>query len=521
MKPQTLLFLFMMLATQAAFAQRGNPLTKLGTQTPDEMIGEFMREHQIPGMTLAIVQAPYVSRVVGYGTADIERQLLSSPNTLWPVGEMTQAYTAVAILQLVEAGKLTVDSPLNELIPDLPEAWQPITLRQLLGHSSGLPDYMAQPGFDATRAYEPADVLGLIKQPPLAFKSGTQVARSASNFFLLGLVIEKASGMSYEAFVTKNQFERLGLRNTLFPTALSHVKQEAVEKNGNLHKQFLVEPPYIHPTELATGYAETNGKLVPVPHSNARALFANGAVLASAPDISLWDIGLAGGILVKEPANRALIYSGFKPADGTTYPANAGWRFNGHKGFMDITGNAPGFSVYLSRFTDKSELVCVTLCANKGGVDLTELARRVAGCFDPKLGPPADQSTMTCLESSFSVSVTMDRLESYLKSQGVSIMARVNHTDGAKGVGLDLRPTETLIFGNPAVGTHLMISQQSVALDLPLRMAAWLDEKGSVWLGWHEPSSIAGQHQITDRAVLLAKMKTALEAAARQATSAY
>jgi uncharacterized protein (DUF302 family) len=60
---------------------------------------------------------------------------------------------------------------------------------------------------------------------------------------------------------------------------------------------------------------------------------------------------------------------------------------------------------------------------------------------------------------------------------------RVNHTDAGKRVGLDLRPTETLIFGNPAAGTHLMISQQEVALDLPLRMAAWLDEKGSVWLG--------------------------------------
>lgn len=82
MKLKTLLCLFLMLATQAAFAQRGNPLTQLGTQTPDEMIGEFMREHQIPGMTLAIVQAPYVSRVVGYGTADVERRLLNSPNTL-------------------------------------------------------------------------------------------------------------------------------------------------------------------------------------------------------------------------------------------------------------------------------------------------------------------------------------------------------------------------------------------------------------------------------------------------------
>jgi uncharacterized protein (DUF302 family) len=128
---------------------------------------------------------------------------------------------------------------------------------------------------------------------------------------------------------------------------------------------------------------------------------------------------------------------------------------------------------------------------------------------------------MTCLESSFSVNVTMDRLENYLKSQGTAIIARVNHTDAAKRVGLDLRPTETLIFGNPAAGTHLMISQQGVALDLPLRMAAWLDEKGRVWLGWHEPSLLVEQHHITDRAEVLTKMKTSLDEAAKQATAPY
>jgi len=66
-----------------------------------------------------------------------------------------------------------------------------------------------------------------------------------------------------------------------------------------------------------------------------------------------------------------------------------------------------------------------------------------------------------------------------------------------------------------------MISQQEVALDLPLRMAAWLDEKGSVWLGWHEPSLLAEQHNITDRAEVLAKMRAALDMAARHATSPY
>jgi uncharacterized protein (DUF302 family) len=278
---------------------------------------------------------------------------------------------------------------------------------------------------------------------------------------------------------------------------------------------------YIDPTEVASGYIPVDGQLARLPISSQSALFANGTIWASATDISLWDIGLAGGILVKDPKNRAFIYSGFELKDGTKVAAHCGWRFPAHKGLMDITGNAPGFSVYLSRFTDKSELVCVTLCANKGGVDLTELARRVAGCFDAKLGPPIDPAVMTCLESCFAPKITMDRLESFLRTKGVGIAARVDHAAAAKKANLELRPTETLVFGNPAVGTHLMISNQAIALDLPLRAAVWQDEKGSVWLGWHNMAAVAAQYQITEHNILLQKMNAALAAAARYATSPY
>ena len=509
------------LGVTGVFAQRGNPQTSFGGQTPDAMIADFMQEHQIAGMTLAIVQAPYIPRVVGYGVADKERALLASPNTLWMIGELTQAYTAVALMQLVEAGQLTLDARLGDTLPDLPQEWQALTVRQLMGHASGLPDYTRQPGFDFTKDYQPADVLASIKGQPLAFTPGTRVARSASNFFLLGLVIEKISGLSYEEFVTRGQIEPLGLKNTLFPSGLAKVKSEAVELNGNHHKQFLAERAYIDPTELARGYAEVDGKVVAIAPGSQSALFAHGTILASATDISIWDMGLAGGILVKQPENRALIYHGFKLADGTVWPANAGWRFPATKGLMDITGHAPGYSVYLSRFTDKADLLCVTLCANKGGVDLTELARRVAGAFKASLGPPADPANLTCVESCFPVNVTIDRLEAWLKSQGTGIIARVDHAVAAKRAGLDLRPTETLIFGNPAVGTHLMLSRQPVAADLPLRMVAWLDEKGRVWLGWHEPSLLAAQHGIADQAEVVAKMKAGLAAAAAHATSPY
>ena len=508
-------------SASSATAERGNPRVEFEGETIDAMIADFMEEHRIPGMTLAIVQAPYIPRVVGYGVSDVEKGLLASPKTLWNVGQMTQAYTAVAIMQLVEAGKLSLEDSVGKHVAGLPTEWHAITVRQLMAHASGLPDFTKQTGFDLTREYAPAEVVALVAQTPLTFQPGTAVANSATDFYLLGLVVEAASGMSYEAFVTENQIKRLGLKNTMFASDLPKVKQEAVEANGLKHREFLRERAYIDPTEMATGYAEHSEKLTPVKRNAQSALFANGAVLASAEDISLWDMGLAGELLIKEKANRDFLYAPVKLENGFTVPAHCGWRFPGHRGLMDIEGNAPGFSCYLSRFTDKSELLCVTLCANKEGVDLSELARRIAGAFIRALGPPVGPQVMTCRESCYPVAQTVDRLAALLKSKGIEVAACVDHAAAAKKKGLDLPATEVLIFGNPTVGTQLMQSRRSVALDLPLRVVVWEEPDGTVWAGYHDVGRMAAQHGIGDRDEVVAAMQSGLEAMLSQATSPY
>jgi CubicO group peptidase (beta-lactamase class C family)/uncharacterized protein (DUF302 family) len=511
----------MLSAVPPANAQRGSPVVQFEGQTIDEMIAAFMKEHRIPGMTLAIVQAPYIPRVVGYGVSDAERGLLASPKTLWNVGQLTEAYTAVAIMQLVEAGKLSVDDPIGKHVANLPSTWQAVTVRQLLAHASGLPDYTRQPSFQPAREYKPDEVIALVKDVAPAFKPGTGVANSATDFFLLGLVVERASGMSYEAFVTKYQIEKLGLKNTMFASALSSIKQEAIDTKNGKHQKFLHERAYIDPTELAVGNSEKEGKLTPVPRNSPSAWYAHGSLLASAEDISLWDVGLAGTLLVTQKENRDFLYHAIKLNDGTLVPSHCGWRFTAHKGFMDIRGNVPGFSCYLSRFTDPSELVCVTLCANKEGVELTELARRIAGAFDRKLGPPVGPKVMKCLESGYPVATTVDRLAAFLKSKGVDVAARIDHAAAAKKKGLSLRPTEVLVFGNPAVGTHLMLSRPSVALDLPMRVLVWEETDGTVWVGFHDVADLARQHGITDRTDTVEEMRRGLAAALTQAIAPY
>lgn len=129
-------------------AERGNPSLSFAGQTIDEMVVEFMAEHDIPGLALAIVQAPYIPRVSGYGVADTEQKRLVASNTLFNLGQMVEAYTAVAVMQLVEMDKLGLDDPASKHLKDWPTTWGGVSGRHLLMHCSGIADYTREPGYD-------------------------------------------------------------------------------------------------------------------------------------------------------------------------------------------------------------------------------------------------------------------------------------------------------------------------------------------------------------------------------------
>ncbi len=112
--------------------------------------------------------------------------------------------------------------------------------------------------------------------------------------------------------------------------------------------------------------------------------------------------------------------------------------------------------------------------------------------------------------SSYSVQKTMDRFEKIVKDKGFNVIARVNHTAAAKKSGSTLRPTELLIFGNPKLGTQLMLSNQTIGIDLPLKVLIWEDDKGVVTLSYNDPAWLQKRHDITDRDKAFAKMTGAL-----------
>ncbi len=496
---------------------RGHPKVVHLGQSVDQMIYEFMQERQIPGLTLAIVQAPYITRVVSYGLSDISQKRLASTKTVWAVGPISQGYAAVAVMQLCEQGKLDLKDKASKYLSDLPAAWSGITVLQLLQHASGMADYRLQGGYDGSKSQSPAELIATVKGLPLAFTPGSDIAQSATNFLLLAQIVEKASGCSYRDFVTKNQIEALGLRHTYFAEDLPKLKEENVGTNNNRHKDFLKVLEFIDPTEHATGYS---ADLVSVPIAAPSSLKGFGDIWASAEDISVWDIGLAGSLLIAKPEDRALIFKPTKLDIGKMAPDMAGWQFYHHKGLMDIKGNAPGFSSLLSRFTDPAELVCVTLLANKDGIDFTNLGRRIAAAFGNALQSGGDDRKLFLRESVFGVDETMARIEAELKRLNIPVFAKSDHAKNAKDASLELRPTQVIVIGSPAVATGLMQAEQSMALELPLRISVWEDAKGSVWVAFPQMNKLAaayGQHE--NPSVL--KIQTLMEGIVAKACSAY
>lgn len=488
---------------------RGNAKVAYLGKSIDQMVYEFMEEKGIPGMTLAIVQAPYIPRVVGYGVTDLEEGKLAAAKTLWPVGSISQGFAAVAIMQLYEKGKLDLNDKLSAYLKNLPASWQNITVKQLLQHSSGIPDYRTLPSFDPAVSYAPEQLIALVSSLPVAFEPGTDVRQSATNFLLLANIVEKAGKMPYRDFVKKYQIDFLGLKQTYFNEDLGSVKQEDVATTNRLHSLFKHDKEYINPAETSTGYREADGQLVKVSPLNNLKGFAD--IWASAENISHWDIALAGGVLIAKPENRDMIYKPTTLANGRVVPAMAGWQFYSHKGLMDIKGSMPGHSTFLSRFTDASELVCVTLLANKENVDLTNLGRRIAAAFDnEKLGTGADDNLLYTYESQFSADETMARIEQTLKGLNIPVFALFDHGKNAEEVGLELRPTKVIVFGSPKVGTKLMQENPSIAIELPLKISVWEDRQGSVWVSFPQMNEMAARYGMENNPIV-ANMQGLLE----------
>jgi CubicO group peptidase (beta-lactamase class C family) len=235
-----------------------------------------MNERKIPGLQLAIVKDNKVVKIANYGVANIQDTVAVNDNTVFTINSMTKAFTGVAIVQLLEQGKLQLDVGISNYLTDLPEAWRGLTIKKLMSHTSGLPSILGNwanlidgPDFDT--AWQ------LVQEKPMQFTSDSTFKYNQTGYVLLGKIIDKISGMPFVDFITQNQLNTIGMKQTA--------------DAGFAHFETVIP----HQSSAYT-YIQT-GKLTNISANFSPALRTAAGMTSSARELALWAIALQTGTL--------------------------------------------------------------------------------------------------------------------------------------------------------------------------------------------------------------------------------
>lgn len=328
-------------------------------QQIDQLLKKYAEYGQFNGSALVAEQGKPIYKK-GFGMANMEWDIPNAPNTKHRLGSITKQFTAMLILQLAEQGKLKLDVPITTYLPDYPKGnGDQITIHHLLTHTSGIPNYTSFPNFfkDLSKNYySPADFVKQFSGMPLEFKPGEKFAYSNSGYFLLGYIIEKVSGKTYETCLQENIFTPLHMNDSGFDHSEKILKNRAAayEKNGD---------GYVN-----AAYIDMN-----LP-------YAAGSMYSTVEDLYLWDQALYTEKLL--PAkSRDLLFAHHIAARGGHY--GYGWSVaeaDGIKPNAKITitehgGGINGFNTIISRITTDRNLV--VLLNNTGGAPLDEMNRAI------------------------------------------------------------------------------------------------------------------------------------------------
>jgi CubicO group peptidase (beta-lactamase class C family) len=331
------------------------------TTKVDEYIRTEMQAQQIPGLALAVLKDGQIVIAKGYGLANVEHQVPVKPETIFQSGSTGKQFTATAVMMLVEEGKLSLEDKITKYFPDGPEAWQKITVRHLLTHTSGMTDYPQD--FDLRRDYTEDELYQRIKPIPLAFQPGEKWSYSNLAYVMLGILIHKVSGKFYGDFLQERVFKPLGM------TTAGIISEADIVPNR------------------AAGYRVVNGQLKNhdwvSPSLNTT---ADGALYLTIYDMAKWDAALYTEKLLKKSSLEQM-WTPVKLNDGKTSPYGFGWSLGEVRGrrIIEHGGAWQGFKAQISRYVD--DKLTVILFANQIRANQAKLAHGVAAIFDPNLAP--------------------------------------------------------------------------------------------------------------------------------------
>ena len=327
---------------------------------PSASVDALMRDYSgnVPGAVVLVLRdgQPLLRR--GYGLADMDAGTPATPQTNFRLASVSKQFTAAAIVLLAQDGKLSLDDPVRKWLPSLPASADPITLRHLLTHGSGLIDYEDLMAPDATEQVHDIDVLHLLEgEDRLYFEPGTSYRYSNGAYALLALIVGKASGQDFATFLRERIFKPLGMDNTVaYEKGISTVPNRAY------------------------GHSLVDGQWVRTDQSSTSAVLGDGGIYSSIDDLAKWDAALYDDRLLSD-AMRAEAFSVQNPihdetdVDGYGY----GWRIHGDT--MWHSGETMGFRNVIVRWPRKHFTVIVL--TNRNDPEPYRLAMEIAGLYQP------------------------------------------------------------------------------------------------------------------------------------------
>jgi CubicO group peptidase (beta-lactamase class C family) len=294
--------------------------------------------------TVLVAQGGQVILSKGYGLANVEHDAANTPHTKFRVGSLTKQFTAVAIMMLQERGLLSVRDPICRYLPQCPNGWQQITIHHLLTHTSGLPDISHLQKLELPLTA--ASAVEYLSSKPLRYAPGERFSYGGSNYVLLGFIIEKASTQSYDAFLQKNIFAPLGMKDTGYDDERLVVK------------------------DRAAGYSRGRGVLFNAVHVDMTIPFSAGGLYSTVEDLYRWDQALYTEKLVSRKSLET-IFTPFKGSYGYGWyiTEQFGRRFITHGGWIN------GFAASIARLPD--DRVTAIVLSNLDGAPVSTMARNL------------------------------------------------------------------------------------------------------------------------------------------------
>lgn len=334
----------------------------------DAIVAKALADPGAVGLSVAVGRDGKVVLAKGYGMADVELSVPVNPESIFRIGSVTKQFTAAAVMRLVEAGKISLDATVQTYVPDFPVKEWPVTVRHLLNHTSGIWSYTEDEKFmerESSLELTPTELIEMFKDRPLEFEPGTRFKYSNSGYYLLGAVVEGASGKPYARYVQEELFGPLGLSGTRYESNTEIIPGRA------------------------QGYTLKDGRL-----ANDRAIGADvpgaaGSLLSTAIDLVRWEAALSGGTAVK-PESYAQMTTSAVLADGSATRYGFGLRIDDWEERRRIShgGGIFGFTSMLVTLPDDG--LTVAVLSNSNAMNTGKVADAVArvalgqAAFEPK-----------------------------------------------------------------------------------------------------------------------------------------